>query len=267
LKNRTKVIMTGINGKMGKAILSGIIKEPDIEVIGGIDINYQENNAPTIEGIGKLSIPISNNLLHMVTEKKPDIMIDFTTPQAVMGNIRIAVENNVACIVGTTGLTDYDIKEITLLTERFKTPVLIAPNFAIGAVLMMRFAKEASRYFPHVEVIEKHHDQKIDAPSGTAIKTLELMAMERTSTRQGAINEVEKIPSSRGGDFQGMRVHSVRLPGFVAHQEVIFGNQGQILTIRHDSISRESFIPGVLLAIRNIKQLEGVVYGLENIMW
>ena len=145
--------------------------------------------------------------------------------------------------------------------------MFVSPNFALGAVLMMDFAARAAKYFPHVEVIELHHDQKKDAPSGTAIKTLEMMAAEREKVQQGQADEMEKIPGSRGGEYEGMRVHSVRLPGYVAHQEVIFGGKGQTLTIRHDSMSRESFVAGLLLSIRSIQDLTpGLVYGLENIL-
>lgn len=262
-----KVVLTGVSGKMGKAILDGIINEPDIDVVGAVDIKMLGKDIGFLTGEEPKNIYIQEDLEQVFKESKPQIMIDFTNPQAVMKNIRTALTNRVAAVVGTTGLTNHDIEELHILTEKYRTPVFLAPNFALGAVLMMKFAKEASKYFPHVEVIEKHHDQKMDAPSGTAIKTLEMIAEERNFIEQGASHEFEKIAGSRGGNFQGMRVHSVRLPGLVAHQEVIFGGEGQTLTIKHDSLSRESFVPGVLLAIRNIMGMRGVVYGLEKLLW
>jgi len=144
--------------------------------------------------------------------------------------------------------------------------VLVAPNFAIGALLLMRFAKEAARYFPHAEIIELHHNQKADAPSGTAIKTAELMLDEQDAFGVGNAPETEKLKGARGAEFGGIRIHSVRLPGLVAHQEVLFGGLGQILSIRHDSLSRESFMPGVMLAVRKAMDLQGLVYGLEHLL-
>lgn len=267
MQERIKVVVTGVAGKMGKAILAGIVNEPDIDVVGATDVKLQGTDVGLIIGSEPLNVFINDDLEKVIQDKKPDVIVDFTNSQVVMKNIRNAVKNKVSLVIGTTGFTPYDIDEINLLSEKYETPIFMAPNFALGAVLMMRFAQEASRHFPFVEIIEKHHDQKLDAPSGTAIKTMELIAEERKAFYQGAANEFEKIPGSRGGDFQGMRVHSIRLPGFVAHQEVIFGGEGQTLTIRHDSNSRESFAPGVLLAIRKVKQLEGVVNGLEKLLW
>lgn len=145
---------------------------------------------------------------------------------------------------------------------------MVAPNFALGAVLMMRFAAEAARFFPHVEIIELHHDQKVDAPSGTALKTAEVLAAVRGDARRGMPAEELKLPGVRGGTYDGgIRIHSVRLPGLVAHQEVIFGGTGQTLTIRHDSTSRESFMPGVLLAVRKVVELKGLVHGLDRLLF
>jgi 4-hydroxy-tetrahydrodipicolinate reductase len=267
LSKKYKVIITGVGGKMGRAILNGIINEPDIEIVGAVDIKFVGKDIGFLTGEEMKHVYVSDNLEQVIKDSGAQIMIDFTNPQAVMKNVRTAIASRVACIIGTTGLTPHEIEELKLLTEKFRTPAFLAPNFALGAVLMMRFAKEASKYFPHVEVIEKHHDQKMDAPSGTAIKTLEMIAEERSVMTQGAPHEFEKLSGSRGGNFQGMRVHSLRLPGLVAHQEVIFGGEGQTLTIKHDSLSRDSFVPGVLLAVRNVMKMKGVVYGLEKLLW
>ncbi|MGI6678875.1 MAG: 4-hydroxy-tetrahydrodipicolinate reductase [Dehalobacterium sp.] len=267
MTDKFRIILTGAGGKMGRDILAGIMKEPDIHVVGAVDFKLIGKDIGFFSGEEAAHVTIQDKLEQVIIDKKPQIMIDFTNPQAVMKNIRTALSHGVACIVGTTGLTGHDMDELEIMTQKNQTPVFIAPNFALGAVLMMRFAQEAGKYFPHVEVIEKHHDQKMDAPSGTALKTMEMIAEGRKEMHQGASHEFEKLPGSRGGYYQGMRVHSVRLPGLIAHQEVIFGGQGQTLTIRHDSLSRDSFVPGVLLAIRNVLKMKGVVCGLEKLLW
>jgi len=261
-----KVLVNGAAGKMGRAMSAGIAKESDMKIVAAVDFKFTGNDLGLACGIDSLNVNIEEDLAAAISRTKPDVMVDFTNPQAVMKNIRIAVPQKVACVVGTTGLSQNDLQELDKLANEYNTPVFCASNFALGAVLMMRFAKEAAVYFPNVEVIERHHDQKLDAPSGTAITTLEMINDVREVFSQGAANEFEKIPSSRGGDYAGMRVHSVRLPGYVATQEVIFGSLGQILTIRHDAMSRECFLPGVLMAIRKIGALSGLVFGLEKII-
>ena len=183
-----------------------------------------------------------DDLAASIREKKADVVVDFTVPDARMTVVQTIVETGARGVIGTTGFTAADLKQIEAWCSEHKTSVLIAPNFAIGAVLMMQFAKEAVKHMPQAEIIELHHDQKLDAPSGTAIKTRDLMGNP-------------DIP-----------IHSVRLPGLVAHQEVIFGGLGQTLTIRHDTINRESFMPGVILAVKKIATMSGLVYGLENIL-
>ncbi|MDD2497071.1 MAG: 4-hydroxy-tetrahydrodipicolinate reductase [Desulfitobacteriaceae bacterium] len=267
MPEKIKIVFAGVNGKMGRAMLKGIMNEPDIVIVGAVDIESRGTDIGMLIGLSPVNIFVEDDLDRVLKNTNPDILLDFTSPASVMKNIEIAVENRVGCVVGTTGISHEELESVKQWSSQYRTPVFIAPNFAIGAVLMMRFAQEASHYFPHVEIIEKHHDQKIDAPSGTALKTMELIAEERKSMRQGSPAEVEKLTGSRGGEYQGMRVHSIRLPGYVAHQEVIFGGDGQTLVIKHDTINRDCFLPGVLLAIRNLKHLEGVVYGLEKLLW
>lgn len=264
--SRIRVLISGASGRMGKEVIKAVLASEDVELVAAVDVKYIGKDVGFLVGLEPTGIKISEDLNNSIKNSKPDVMVDFTNPQAVLKNIKTALQNQVHPVVGTTGLTEEEVKEIALLSEEKNTSVFIAPNFAIGAVLMMRFAKEAVKYFPHVEVIEYHHDQKLDAPSGTAIKTLEMLKEVRDEMRQGHINEYEKIAGSRGGNYEGMRVHSVRLPGLVAHQEVIFGGLGETLTIKHDSINRESFAPGILLAIKEVSKLKGVVYGLENLI-
>lgn len=225
LSNCIKVLMNGIAGKMGKAMTAGLVKEPDIQVIAGVDVKGGADIG-VLCGMEPNGILVQTDLAVAIQDTKPDVVVDFTNPQVVMKNIRIALENKTPIIVGSTGITEDDLTVIEELSDKYDTQVFIAPNFALGAILMMRFAQEAAAYFPHVEVIERHHDQKLDAPSGTAIKTMEMMSKNRGVFAQGAANEFEKINGSRGGDYQGMRVHSVRLPGYVATQEVVFWGVG-----------------------------------------
>jgi len=258
--------MNGANGKMGRALSAGLARCEDIAVVAAVDI--RENSvdygllcAGEIWGFG-----VEPDLDKAITRTLPDVVVDFTNPQAVMKNIAISLARKVPIVAGTTGFGSTDLEQVAAWSKEYDTPVFIAPNFALGAVLMMRFAKEASAYFPHVEVIELHHDQKLDAPSGTAVKTLQDISEVRQPMTQGAEHEFEKIGGSRGGNYQGMHVHSVRLPGYVASQEVIFGGLGQVLTIRHDATSRETYVPGVAMAVRRIKSLRGLVCGLENLL-
>ena len=195
-----------------------------------------------------------------------DVWVDFTMPAVAYENTHFALENGFAPVVGTTGFTEAQIQDLTALSKDKSIGGLIAPNFALGAVLLMQFARQAAKYFPNVEIIELHHDKKKDAPSGTAIKTAELMAEVRESIQQGAADEEELISGARGADFDGMRIHSVRLPGLVAHQEVIFGNQGEGLTLRHDSYDRSSFMTGVNLGIKEVVKRHELVYGLEHLL-
>ncbi|MCL1817021.1 MAG: 4-hydroxy-tetrahydrodipicolinate reductase [Clostridiales bacterium] len=258
--------MCGACGRMGRLMSAGIMAAPDMEIVSAVDIIGNGHDVGVLAGGEPTGLPVKADLLSSIHTDKPDVLVDFTNPQSVMKNLRIVLPYSVPCVVGTTGFTEPELKEVGELATQYQTAVLYAPNFALGAVLMMDFAKTAARYFPHVEIIERHHDQKLDAPSGTALATLDLIAKERDEFVQGAANEQEKIAGARGGCFQGARVHSVRLPGYVASQEVVFGATGQLLTIRHDAMSRDCFLPGLLLAIRKISQLKGLVVGLEKII-
>jgi 4-hydroxy-tetrahydrodipicolinate reductase len=206
--------------------------------------------AYTAEGDPALAAPAYGSLEAALGAGKVDVVVDFTRPDAVLGNILICLRHGTPVVVGTTGLDAGALETVRLQAVASGTPVFVAPNFALGAVLMMQFAREAARHFGACEVVELHHDRKLDAPSGTAARTGEL------------IQAVWRA----GGSERVVPIHSVRLPGLVAHQEVIFGGVGQTLTIRHDSLSRESFMPGVLLAIRSAKGLQGLVVGLENLL-
>lgn len=259
-----KVLVSGAYGRMGREVVKAVCGQPDMELVGATDKAGIGKDACRAAGVEKTGVIISSDLSETISKTKPQVMVDFTTPLAVMENIRLAAEAGVAGVIGTTGLTKENLEEIASLAAKAGRAFLIAPNFAIGAILMMRFAGEAAKFFTDVEIIELHHDKKIDAPSGTALKTVEAINTGRASRQPPAKpSPLEKIKGARGGELCGVHIHSVRLPGLVAHQEVIFGGMGQTLTIRHDSLDRSSFMPGVLLAIRKVVNEEGLFNGLE----
>lgn len=264
---RIRVFVAGAGGKMGQEVVRTILNQDDMQLVGASDRRSQGEDIGTMVGSERLGIEVQGPLEpSLLLEAQADVLVDFTNPQSVLKNAKCAISAGVVPVLGTTGLDEADIAEIRELVDQKQVGVFIAPNFAIGAILMMRFAQEAAKYFPHVEIIELHHDQKLDAPSGTALKTVEWISEVRKPMIQGHPNEYEKIPGSRGGDVEGIHIHSVRLPGFIAHQEVIFGGLGQALTIRHDAFSRETYMPGVMLAIRKASDLTNLVIGLENFL-
>lgn len=252
-----QVIIAGFKGKMGSTALNMVKEDKDLALAALVDPFATETD---IEGV-----PVFTSKEDL-TGVQADVWVDFTTPAFAYENTKFALENGFAPVVGTTGFTSEEIEELTALSSEKKIGGLIAPNFAIGAILLMQFAAQAAKYFPNLEIIELHHDKKKDAPSGTAIKTAELISQVRESRQQGLVDEEELIAGARGADFDGMRIHSVRLPGLVAHQEVIFGAQGEGLTIRHDSYDRISFMSGVNLGIKEVVKREQLVYGLEQLL-
>lgn len=264
---KIRVFVAGAGGKMGQEVIRTVLEQEDMELVGASDTRHEGMDVGSVVGKEATGLRVSGPLdAQMLRDSQAEILVDFTNPQSVLKNLKCAISCGVIPVVGTTGLDEADIAEIHELVEREKTGAFIAPNFAIGAILMMRFAQEAAKYLPHVEIIELHHDQKLDAPSGTALKTVEWISEVRRPMVQGHPNEFEKIPGSRGGDVEGIHIHSVRLPGFIAHQEVILGGLGQALTIRHDAFTRETYMPGVMLAIRKSCNLKKLVIGLENFL-
>jgi 4-hydroxy-tetrahydrodipicolinate reductase len=207
----------------------------------------------------------SNDELGELTAARAEVAVDFTTPDAVKANVLWCLGHDVRAVVGTTGLGPEDLDDIAAAAEAGGGAAFVAPNFALGAVLMMRFAAQAARYYDAAEVIERHHEKKADAPSGTALRTASLMR-EARKEKWAVGRGRESLSGARGGDADGVHIHSVRLPGSVAHQEVIFGGVGETLTIRHDSLDRSSFMPGVVLAIKKVRGLSGLVVGLENLL-
>jgi len=256
-----KVAVYGALGRMGQTLVDALCREPDMQLVGVVDIKAAEKELSLPNGSG--TVPFSPNLEDILTTVQPEVVVDFTTAGAVMPAVRLTAERGVNLVIGTSGLTSDDIKEIDRLAQANGVGVAVVPNFALGAVLMMHLAKIAGKYFDFAEIIELHHHLKADAPSGTALSTARAMAKAKGkpfSTPPG------KTSAGRGEQIEGISIHSVRLPGLLAHQEVMLGGAGQTLKIRHDQISREAFMPGVMLAIRGVVKYKGLVYGLETLL-
>lgn len=261
-----RVVVIGALGKMGRETAKAVFADTELELVGLVDVQAKGEQLAELIGQKEAHLTIQTDLDKVIEEAKPNAIVDFTNPQAVFNNAKIALNNKVTCIIGTTGLNEIELRQLEKLANENNAGIAIIPNFAIGAVLMMKFAQEAAQYLPDVEIIELHHNQKLDAPSGTSIKTAELITAGRTQRPPRNTREYEKITGARGGEVNQIRIHSVRLPGLVAHQEVIFGGVGQSLTIRHDSYDRVGFMPGVVMAIKKMMERKGLVYGLDNLL-
>jgi 4-hydroxy-tetrahydrodipicolinate reductase len=240
----------GARGRMGTEVCRAVDEADDLELVAMVD---------------------DGEWLFNVADAGAQVVVDFTRPDVVMDNIRFCIDQGIHCVVGTTGFDEDKLATIARWLEpQPELGVLIAPNFGIGAVLLMRFAQEAARFFPSVEIVELHHPAKVDAPSGTAARTARLVAAARRAagvpTAPDATREADSLPGARGADVEGIPVHAVRLSGLVAHQEVLMGSAGETLTLRHDSYDRASFMPGVLLAVRGIAKRPGLTVGIESLL-
>jgi 4-hydroxy-tetrahydrodipicolinate reductase len=244
------VAVLGARGRMGTEVCQAVNEAEDMELVAMVD---------------------ERDWLFNVADAGAQVVVDFTRPDSVMENIRFCIDQNIHCVVGTTGFDEQRLGTIAeWLAPKPEVGVLIAPNFGIGAVLLMRFAQEAARFFPSVEIVEMHHPGKVDAPSGTAARTARLVAAARRAAgvpvAPDATRETDSLPGARGADVEGIPVHAVRLAGLVAHQEVLMGAAGETLTLRHDSYDRASFMPGVLLAVREIGARPGLTVGIESLL-
>ena len=260
---KIRVVVQGALGKVGREVVSALCQEPETEVVGATELAVTTDLLVLPDGSG--SVPFSSDMDKLITDVKPDVLVDFTIASAIMPAVRIAAEKGVNLVIGTTGLSTDDLDEIDRLAQAGGVGAVVAPNFALGAVLMMHLAKIAAPYLDHVEIIELHHDKKVDAPSGTALSTAREMAKARGKPFLQP-PPPKNTTESRGDTVDDIAVHSVRLPGLLAHQEVIFGAAGQTLTIRHDTISRECFMPGVILAVKEVVNRKGLIHGLAALM-
>jgi 4-hydroxy-tetrahydrodipicolinate reductase len=242
----TRVAVFGARGRMGQEVCRVVEAADDLDLVAGLDVGDDRDAASTAE-----------------------VMVDFTAPDAVMDNLTWSISSGVHAVVGTTGFTPKRLEQVRiLLAGRPDVGVVIAANFSVGGVLMMHFASQAAAFYESVEIIELHHPDKVDAPSGTAATTATRIAAARSAAGLAAPPDatLQEVPGARGADIDGIRVHGVRLRGLVAHQEVLFGAEGETLTIRHDSLSRTSFMPGVLAAVRAVSGRPGLTLGIEEIL-
>ncbi|MCD1260258.1 4-hydroxy-tetrahydrodipicolinate reductase [Paenibacillus athensensis] len=264
MDRKIRVAVVGASGRMGREVVKTVLTEPDMELVAGVDRSTGPVDLGRLVGLEPCGVAMHTDLELALVESGVDVMVDFTAPQTAYAHTSLAITHGIRPVIGTTGFTPEQIEDLDKQCRENGLGGLIAPNFSIGAILMMKFAAQASKYFPHLEIIEYHGDQKLDAPSGTSIKTAEMISEVREEIRQGNPHEEETIEGSRGGLYNGFRIHSVRLPGIFAQQEVIMASPGQTLKIRHDSHERSSYMPGVALAIRKVMTYEGMIYGFEH---
>ena len=247
-----RVAVCGANGRMGKEVCQAVLSDDYVELAAKIDICGDD---------------VYSSIDEASKSEKIDVLVDFTQPSSVFENAKFCLNNGIKIVIGTTGLSDNQIEQLENLSKNNNTGCLIAPNFSTGAVLMMKFAQMAAKYFDNAEIIELHHNQKKDAPSGTAIKTALMMSKAKENFKNGNCPETETIKGSRGGtSYSDIQIHSVRLPGYIASQEVLFGSAGQVFKIRHDTTDRKCYMDGVMLAVKHVFDKNDFVYGLENIM-
>lgn len=259
-----KVVVHGALGRMGEEVVSALCRDPQVEPVGAVDKKASEEKLPLPDQSG--FIPLSSNLETLLEISHPDVLVDFSIAEATLPLVHTAIKNRINLVIGTTGLSAENLADINQLATANEIGVIIAPNFALGAVVMIHMAKIAAKYFDYAEIIEMHHEQKLDSPSGTALSTARAMREARDKPFLHPEVQKESIGGTRGGELDGIAIHSVRLPGLMAHQEIILGTAGQTLTIRHDTINRECYMPGVILAIKRVGKIKGLVYGLDNLL-
>ena len=249
---------------MGTEVLAAVCREPDLEATCGVDRNAGVDYLSLPDDSGP--IPISSDLGGIIGMCRPHVMVDFTNAEASISGCRVAAANGVNLVVGTTGITEDTLKELADLAQEHEIAAFVAPNFAIGAVLLMHMARGLGKYFDYADIVEMHHEAKIDSPSGTALGLARNLRDGRDSPFTRPSPEREPVEGSRGGDVEGVSIHSVRMPGRMAHHELVLGTQGQTLSLRHDTINRECYMPGVVLAIREVVKSKGLLVGLEKLL-
>jgi 4-hydroxy-tetrahydrodipicolinate reductase len=262
-----KVIVAGAAGRMGQEVLKAVTAAADLEVVAAIDPFAVGKNCRELLGSGGPDVDIIAAPHDGLVDLGASVLVDFSNREGAVANANWAIPYGISPVIGATGMDSLELDELAVTCDQYGTSGLYAPNFAVGAVLMMHFAELAAKWLPNAEIIEMHHNQKVDAPSGTAMRTAELIAAARHEDPAGSPDKTIKAEGARGGNVQKVPVHSVRLPGFVAHQEVIFGGVGEVLSIRHDSIDRTSFMHGVTLACRQVKKLPGFEIGLDKLLF
>ena len=260
--NSIKVVVHGALGRMGMEVANAICRAADLESVAAADREAQPGSYALPDGSG--SVPISNSLEEVI--RGAQVVVDFSSAEGAMSVMRTAAPNNVNVVIGSTGLTEDDLQEAESLSQEHQVGIIVAPNFALGAVLMIHAAKVVAPFFDYSEVSEMHHEAKIDAPSGTALAIARAVVEGKGGAFKAPEAEKQTLAGTRGGVYEGVSIHSARMPGRMAHHELVFGALGQTLTFRHDSINRESFMPGVLMAIREVVKAPGLRVGLDKVM-
>lgn len=249
---------------MGREVIKAVSLDPELQIVGAVEKRVADDHLVLPDGT--TSVPYGADVLTVIRLSRPEVMVDFSLAEACMEAAPVTLEQKVHMVIGTTGLSQGDIDRIAAMAEENGVGVAMAPNFALGAVLMMHFAKIAARYFDCAEITELHHMDKVDAPSGTALATARDMVAARGKPFSSPTVLKETLAGARGAKLDGISIHSVRLPGLMAHQEVLMGAAGQTLSIRHDTIGRECYMPGVMLAIKKVGNHRGLVLGLDKLL-
>lgn len=261
--NPIGVAVCGIYGRVGTTVAHAVAREDDLALVGGVDVIASAGGFTTADGS---TVATDTDLPTLLARAKTDVIVDFTRADAARVNVRAGLEHGVHAVVGTTGMEFSEIEELGELAAANGLGLVVAPNFALTAVLMMHVSKLIGKHMDYCDIVEYHHERKIDAPSGTALQSAIDIREARGSDFISVPTEKETLVGTRGGEHGGINVHAVRLPGMVAHQQIVFGGLGQTLTIRQDSTSTESFVPGVLMAVRAAPELRGLTHGLDALL-
>jgi len=259
-----RVVINGALGKMGQEVASALVHEPELKIVGAVEEKVTQHYLPLVDVLGL--VPFSSDLASLLKKCNPDVLVDFTNAEVSIAAARIAAKEKTNLVIGTTGLSEENLTEIGQLCQSNGVGAVVAPNFSLGAALSIRLAEIVAKFFDHAEVIEMHHDKKIDAPSGTAIATAKAISQAHGKPLIYPKAERETISNTRGGQIDGIAIHSLRMPGFMAGQEVIFSGKGETLSLRHETISRECYMPGVILAIKEVTKHKGLIYGLDALL-
>lgn len=256
-----RVVINGVTGRMGTETVSAIGREQDLELVGGVCRRERGASLPLPNGG---VIPLSTNLEDLLEQTHPDVVVDFTNAATCMASVPVVVRHSAHLVLGVSGITEADLRQLDALANDRKLGIILAPNFALGAVILKKLAEQAAPYFDYVDIVEAHHETKIDAPSGFALALAKSLGDQKRFTRN--VPEKENLPGTRGGEYHGISIHSIRMPGRSAHHEVIMGAAGQTITLRHDTLSRDCYMPGVIRCIREAVRRPGLTVGLENIL-
>lgn len=270
MPEKPRVAIAGINGRFGRASAKMILEGEDFTLVGAFGkagSSYINKDIGDLTGLLNTGILVSNSFADLLPTAKPDVLLLFTEAAHSVAIAKAAIERGIRPVIGTSGIQDKDLEELEELTAKKKVGALVVPNFSVGAVLMMEFARQAGAFYEHVEIIELHHTKKLDAPSGTAMHTMKKIGQVGSAFNKKEIDEHELVKGSRGGQGEaGIRVHSLRLPGLISHQEVIFGAMGELLTIRHDGLTTECYLSGIKIALKEAMKLNRLAVGLEKVM-